>query len=88
MDEMGDLRFRARLRFPLVKAIGQDQTAFVFIQPRKLGFSASVSPRALIRRLPMAGSLAQEGIRPQTKKSAVFLPSLGIARTGCVGAML
>jgi len=28
------------------------------------------------------------GIRPQIKKSALLAPSLGIAKTGCDGAML
>jgi hypothetical protein len=32
---------------------------------RKAGLSATPSARALIIRLPMAGSLAQAGIRPQ-----------------------
>lgn len=55
---------------------------------RKEGFSASVSARALIIREPMDGSLAQEGISPQTKKSALSEPSLGRTSTGWVGAML
>ena len=33
---------------------------------RNDGFSASVSPRALIIRLPIDGSLAQDGISPHT----------------------
>src|SRR5712691_9974179 len=56
--------------------------------PRKAGFSASVSPRALMRRLPIVGSFAHMGMRPHTKKPASFLSSFGMARTGCVGAML
>ena len=36
----------------------------------------------------MDGSFAHEGINPQMKKSALFFASLGIARTGCDGAML
>src|SRR6266545_7617552 len=56
--------------------------------PRKAGFSSSVSPRALISRLPILGSFAHMGISPHTKKSAVLRSSFGIARIGCVGATL
>jgi hypothetical protein len=56
--------------------------------PRKDGFSAIVSPRALISRLPMVGSFYHEGMSPHTKKSAAFLPSFGMASTGCDGAIL
>src|SRR5689334_6778462 len=55
---------------------------------RKAGFSSRVSPRALISRFPMAGSFAHMGIRPQTKKSAVFWSSFGMTITGWVGAIL
>ena len=34
---------------------------------RKLGFSATVSTRALIMRLPIEASFAQDGIKPQRK---------------------
>jgi hypothetical protein len=36
----------------------------------------------------MDGSFAQEGINPQTKKSARFVPSFGRARMGWEGAIL
>src|SRR5258706_2302273 len=56
--------------------------------PRKDGFSAIVSPRALISLLAIDGSFDHEGISPHRKKSALFLPSFGMASMGCVGAML
>lgn len=55
---------------------------------RNEGFSANVSALALIILLPMVGSFAQEGIRPQTKKLSWFCPSFGMTATGWLGAML
>jgi hypothetical protein len=55
---------------------------------RNAGLSANVSTRALIMRLPMEGSSAQLGIKPQRKKSIWFLPSLGTTAIACDGAML
>ena len=56
---------------------------------RKEGFSATVSERALIIRLPIPGSLAQEGIKPQ-RRSPIRRPRSSAATTGTnwVGAML
>jgi hypothetical protein len=50
------------------------------------GFSANVSERALIE-LNFA-FFAQEGIKPHKKKVAVLRPSLGIAKSGWLGAIL
>jgi len=44
-------------------------------RPRKAGFSATVSPRALIILAPMLGSLAQDGIRPQRIGNSSSPPS-------------
>src|SRR5688572_11510903 len=56
--------------------------------PRKDGFSAMVSPRALMSLLAMDGSFDHEGINPHKRKSAVFLASFGMTSTGWVGAIL
>ena len=49
----------------------------------------SLEARRLINRLPMAGSSAQEGIRPQWRKAVCRVPSCWrIARTVWVGATL
>ena len=58
---------------------------------RKAGFSASVSTRALIMRLPIVGSLAQLGIKPQRRGMQTRRPlsgSLEIVAIDCEGAML
>ena len=55
---------------------------------RKLGRSATVSARALIRRLPTEALLAQEGISPQRRYAGCRPSSFVTASTGCVGAML
>ncbi len=57
---------------------------------RNDGFSASVSERALIMRLPIARSLAHFGTRPQCSIANARAPSSPVrtAGTACVGAML
>src|SRR5688572_122736 len=52
---------------------------------RNAGFSLTVSARALIIRLPIAGSLAQAGIRPRCTRTASRSPALPariLARSG------
>ncbi|AOL27231.1 hypothetical protein C7M16_01787 [Bacillus subtilis] len=59
------------------------------IRFRKLGFSASVSARALIILYPIFSSLAQGGIRPHLSLPRRLLdPSLMIVRMFCEGATL
>ena len=55
---------------------------------RNDGFSASVSLRALIMRLPMAGSSAQNGTNPQRSNWIRRSSSLRITGRFCVGAAL
>ena len=57
---------------------------------RNDGFSASVSARALIMRLPIARSLAHLGTSPQCSIAKARAPSspARTAGTSCVGAML
>src|SRR5256885_8207534 len=56
---------------------------------RKLGFSATVSTRALIVRCPLLGSLAQEGTNPHRKYPArLCVPSLSTVSICWPGAML
>lgn len=56
---------------------------------RKLGFSASVSARALIILYPIFSSLAQGGGRPHLSLPGRLLdPSLMIVRMFCEGATL
>ena len=59
-----------------------------FNAARKAGFSANVSTRALIIRLPMPGSFAQDGISPQSISFMYRLPSSPTTITACVGAIL
>jgi hypothetical protein len=49
--------------------------------PRKAGFEAMVSTRALMSRWPMAGSRAQDGISPQ-RRHAPSGPAAGARMTG------
>jgi len=55
---------------------------------RNAGFSANVSTRALIIRLPMLGSFAQEGISPHNISFMYRFPSSPTTITACVGAIL
>ena len=55
---------------------------------RKDGFSAAVSERALIMRLPILGSFAQDGTRPHFINESSPGSRLLIIGTCCVGAML
>ena len=57
---------------------------------RYAGFSASVSTRALIMRLPTLGSFAQKGTSPQVTTRSWRGPSgrSSTAYTGLVGATL
>ena len=57
---------------------------------RNEGFSASVSARALIMRLPIARSFAHLGTRPQCSMANARAPSSAArtAGTACVGATL
>ena len=55
------------------------------------GFSASVSARALIMRLPIETSFAQPGSNPHLSATASRSSEparMRTASTGCVGAML
>ena len=52
---------------PLVVAVGGEQAATGRERRRKAGFSWTVSMRALIILLPIAGSLAQNGTRPHRR---------------------
>jgi len=61
-----------------------------FSAVRNDGLSASVSERALIIRLPIAGSFAQRGTSPQRTSTSSRSPA-GVCRmtgTSCIGAML
>ena len=58
------------------------------MRPRKLGRSATVSARALIKRLPTEALLAHEGIRPQRRWAARLSPPFNTASNGWDGAML
>jgi hypothetical protein len=56
---------------------------------RKDGLVATVSLRALMSRLPIFGSSAQDGTRPQRSMAAVRTRSAArIVNTGCVGETL
>jgi hypothetical protein len=84
----GIFDLRPRLGLPFVEAIGQDQAALVLIAAAERRFfsqrlAARVDQAVADRRI-----LGPGGINPQTKKSARFWPSLGMARIGWVGAML
>ena len=48
---------------------------------RKAGLMATVSARALISRLPMDGSSAQEGIKPQRRSESCRVPVSGLSLT-------
>lgn len=56
---------------------------------RNAGYVATVSARVLIIRLPIAGSLAHEGTRPQTIRRSSRVPSRSkMPGVSCVGATL
>jgi hypothetical protein len=55
----------AAFLLPFVEPVSWHQASPVAEDSRNVGLDATVSARALIRRLPMAGSSAQAGTRPQ-----------------------